>query len=291
MNKLFLTTTLSLSLSTLSLFSQEAPAPGAPAPQASTNSIAGLGYLKDYSPIHKYDPKFKVEEISYSVRLADTGKGEFLDVNIRLKSRVPETNEYAIYVLALNEGDSTIPMERALNGYPPWRKSDPEKETPKTHFSQLSPANIPREEIWGEELFKKKEAYMYKVHNQAYDYEIGEPSFYEYMLYLTQNPSKALKFNMYGDNGPAKDKFFQTNYVGQTEDEKKRQVHETLSKHTYSMYFNKYETVIVTHHYNQFRPKFMPFNKIGILIFDTKKAKDSLVFRKIQTIDKIKMNY
>lgn len=272
------------------LFSQDKK-PGSS--QASNEQVSKVGTsyssFKDYYPLSIYDPRFRVKKISFVRRHADTGRGEFLDVQMDLEGRVEENVDYAIYVYAANEVDTTNPDEREVIPYPRWRKIDTEKDTTRVRFSKITPENFGKKEIWGEELIKKKQEEVLQKNEQGYDAEVGEPTFDETIQYLIKNPAKALKFTIYGEMGPTADKAMIHNYTPPTEEEKKRQVHDTLPNHTYTVYGAKYATTILSHHYTQYRPNFVTFNKVAILIFDAKKEKNNLVYRAFLDIGDIKM--
>lgn len=278
----------SLILFSFVLFAQDGGTPGGkekPKDQGATSDS------RDLYPLSSYDPRIRLKNISFVRRHADTGKGEFLDVQIELESRVQEPHEYAVYVLAAYEGDRTNPEERKLVPYPKWRKNDPEKEDRTLYFTNVMPTPITSKEVWGEELYNKKRKEMEKRHFQGFEAEMPEPTFTEVVDYLCKNNSKALPFTLYGELGPEKDKAVIYNYVAQTAEEKKKYVHETLPKHTFTIYNNKYRATITSHHYTQYRPNFFTFNKVAVLVFDTKKQTNSLLFRKFLDIKDLKITY
>lgn len=244
-----------------------------------------------YYPLAFYDPKIRLKKVSFVRRHADTGKGEFLDVQIELQSRSRKPHNYSIYVIAVHERDGQNDDERKLVPYPSWRPYNPLAEKRVVTFSNLLPADVPPVEIWGEEELKKRQEHVDKMILRGYEAELGEPNFDEYMRYLSLNPGKALPFTLYGEEGPAKEKILVHNYTPQTQEEKEKWRHETLKDHTYTMYSAKYQTTIITHHYTQYRPDFYTFNKVGILIFDPAKEKNNLVLRRIIDIGDIKMTY
>ncbi|WCL50530.1 hypothetical protein [Leptospira sp. GIMC2001] len=264
-----------------------AQAEGGPTGGDSTASVNN----EPYYPLAYFDPRIKLKKVSFVRRHADTGKGEFLDVQIELESKVMQAHNYSIYVIAVHERDSQNDDERQLVPYPSWRPFNPKAIQKRVTFSNIMPANVPSKEIWGEETYNKRQEEVDKQILRGYNAEIGEPNFDEYMRYLTMNPGKALPFTLYGEEGPAKDKILVHNYTGQTPDEKKGWRHETLKDHTYTLYSNKYQSTIITHHYTQYRPNFLTFNKIGILIFDPNKEKNNLLVRRIVDIGDLKMTY
>lgn len=251
----------------------------------------GTNSNEPYYPLAFFDPKIKLKKVSFVRRHADTGKGEFLDVQLEFESKVMKPHNYSVYVLAVHERDAQNDEEISLVPYPPWRPYNPKKEKKIVTFSNLMPGNFTAEEIWGDEELKKRQEEVEKMLIKGYNAELGEPNFDEYMRYLTMNPAKALPFTLYGEEGPAKEKILVHNYVGQTPDEKKGWRHETLKDHTYTMYSSKYNTTLISHHYTQYRPGFYTFNKVGILVFDPSKEKNNLIIRKIIDLGNLKMSY
>ncbi|TGL75497.1 hypothetical protein [Leptospira jelokensis] len=277
---------LSFTLLSVALFAQETGNT-----QGTQVSAASSKDNRDLYPLSMYDARIRLKNVSFIRRHADTGKGEFLDVQVELESRVPDNHEYSIFVLAGFEGDRVNKDERRLVPYPAWRKADPEKDERTLYFSNIMPTPFTAKEIWGEETYAKKKEEMEKRHYAGFEAEMPEPTFTEVVDYLCKNNAKALPFTLFGETGPSKEKQVIYNYVAQTEDEKKRQVHETLPKHTYTIYNNKYKTTITSHHYTQYRPNFLSFNKVAVLVFDTKKPTNSLLFRKFIDISDLKITY
>ncbi|NCN11516.1 MAG: hypothetical protein GW938_16895 [Leptospira sp.] len=254
-------------------------------------NTASVNNKEPYYPLAYYDPRIKLKKVSFVRRHADTGKGELLDVQIELESRTNKPNNYSIYVIAVNERDAQNDDERKLVPYPSWRPWNPKADKRIVTFSNIMPVNVEPKEIWGEEAFNKKQAEVDKMILRGYEAEMGEPNFDEYMRYLTENPAKALPFTLYGEEGPAKDKILVHNYTNQTAEEKKSFRHETLKDHSYTLYSNKYQSTIITHHYTEYRPNFKTFNKVGILVFDPNKEKNNLLIRRIIDIGDLKMTY
>lgn len=259
--------------------------------QNQANQVAANDAKYDYYPLAFYDPRIRLKKVSFVRRHADNGKGEFLDVQIELESRVMSSHNYSIYVIAAHERDAQNDEERALVPYPSWRPYNPLAEKKILTFVNIMPVNIPVVEIWGEEEYKRKQEEVDKMISRGFTAEMPEPSFDEFMLYLTKNPQKALPFTLYGEEGPIREKMLVHNYVPQTEEERKNWKHETLKDHTYTMYSTKYKTTIISHHYTQYRPNFYTFNKVGILVFDPTKEKNNLILRRIIDIGKLKMAY
>ncbi|GBF49688.1 hypothetical protein LPTSP4_12040 [Leptospira ryugenii] len=279
---------LSLLLLTRLVSAQDA----VPASTTSGNTISqgDNKEIHDLYPLSIYDTRIRLKKVSFVRRHADTGKGEILDVLVEIESRVMENHDYAIYVLAAYERDLVNDAERKLIPYPEWRKYDPKKEARTLFFTNVMPTPVSAKEVWGEEVYKKKIAEVEKLHWQGYEAEIPEPTFTEVVDYLCKNQAKALPFTLFGESGPSQDKVVVHNYVAQTPEEKKKQVHETLPKHTYTIYNNKYQAAITSHHYTQYRPNFLPFNKVAVLIFDTKKPVNGLLFRRFFDITDLKLS-
>lgn len=282
---------LFLALMSLSVFSQDQ----APPKPSTGKQLPGTGYdgLKPYDlyPVAIYDPRISVKGVTFIRRYADTGRGEFLDVQVELQSRVPQDHNYSIYILAAYERDRVNDSERELIPYPAWRKWDPLKEDRILYFSNLMPEQITAKEVWGEELFNKKKTDLDKLHWKGFPAEFPEPTFDEVVDYLCKNPAKALPLTVFGESGPPKEKVVVFNYIAQTAEEKKRYVHETLPKHTYTIYNNKYQTSFTSHHYTEYRPNFLAFNKVAVLVFDPSKQVNNLLFRKFYDISDLKITY
>ncbi|MDZ4725664.1 MAG: hypothetical protein SH817_05885 [Leptospira sp.] len=286
MKKLY--TLLSLLLLTFAINAQDTQ----PASTTSGTTIS-QGENKDVHdlyPLSIYDPRIRLKTVSFVKRHADTGRGEFLDVLVEIESRVMENHDYAIYVLAAHEKNSINEAERRVVPYPEWRKYDPKKEAKTLYFSNVMPTPVTAKEVWGEETYKKKIAEVEKLHWQGFEAEIPEPTFTEVVDYLCKNQAKAHPFTLFGEAGPTPDKIVVHNYIAQTPEERKKQVHDTLPKHTYTIYNNKYQASITSHHYTQFRPNFLSFNKVAVLIFDTKKPVNGLLFRRFFDISDLKLS-
>lgn len=253
--------------------------------------VATSGPKRDMYPLSIYDPRIRLKKVSFVRRHADTGKGEFLDVVVELESRAVENHDYAIFVLAGLEKDLVNEDERKIIPFPAWRKIDPQKEARTLYYTNVMPTPVSAEEVWGKEEYEKRKIEVEKLHMDGFEAELPEPTFTEIVNYLSKNKDKALPFTLYGETGPEKDKAVLYNYVAQTPEEKKRQVHETLPKHTYTIYNNKYRVTVTSHHYTQYRPDFKTFNKVAVLIFDTKKPVNNLLFRRFYDISDVKITY
>lgn len=253
-------------------------------------STQGAKDIHDLYPLSIYDPRIRMKSVSFVKRHADTGRGEFLDVLVEIESRVMENHDYAIYVLAAHEKNEVNDSERRLVPYPAWRAYDPKKEAKTLYFSNVMPTPVTAKEVWGEETYKKKIEAVDKLHWQGFEAEIPEPTFTEVVDYLCKNQTKALPFTLFGETGPTPDKIVVHNYIAQTPEERKKQVHDTLPKHTYTIYNNKYQASITSHHYTQYRPNFLSFNKVAVLVFDTKKPVNGLLFRRFYDISDLKLS-
>ena len=255
--------------------------------QEKANNTAS-GYIL---PIPVYDPKLKVKNVTFIRRHAENGKGELLDVQVDMENMTTSTTEYKVYVLALHEQDDMAKYDDPMIPYPTWRKTIPEMDKKVVLFSNLMPNNVNPKEIWGEELYQKKIKTVEEKQLAGYRVQLQDPSMHEYIQYLLRNPTKALSFKLYGMQGPTKDKILDHNYIGQTAEEKKLQKHDSLGKHTYTVYSGKYTSTVVSHHYSEYRPGFTTFNKVVLMIFDPLRTKNKLVYRKIIEIDKVKLTY
>ncbi|WP_411822099.1 hypothetical protein [Leptospira sp. 'Mane'] len=287
MKKLLILISLSLVLG--GIYAQESGNTGTTS--GTGTQVAGSKDVPDLYPLSIYDPRIRLKNVSFVRRHADTGKGEFLDVQVDLESRVLEDQTYAIYVLAAYEGPKVNEAERKLIPYPKWRTNDPQKEDKLLYFTNVMPTPVTAKEVWGEELYNKKKTEVERMHWKGFETEMPEPTFNEVVDYLCKNNTKALPFTLFGETGPSPDKIVMYNYIAQTPEEKKKQVHVTLPKHTYTIYNNKYQTSISAHHYTQYRPNFLSFNKVAVLVFDTKKQSNSLLFRKFYDITDLKITY
>lgn len=85
---------LSFTLLSVALFAQESGNP-----QGTQVSAASSKDNRDLYPLSMYDARIRLKNVSFIRRHADTGKGEFLDVQVELESRVPDNHEYSIFVL------------------------------------------------------------------------------------------------------------------------------------------------------------------------------------------------
>lgn len=240
-------------------------------------------------PIAVYDPRISIKNISFTRRHADNGKGEFLDVMIYLQNKKSQSIDYKIYVLALYDESAMTVYDDPSLPYPTWRKPLPDLEKKKVYFTNLMPKNIEPKVIWGEEQYNKKVKEVEERVLNGYKVELEEPNENEYVAYLLRHPDDALPFTIYGRISPPKDKVLLHNYIAQTEEEKKRQAHDSLEKHNYTIYASKYNTTVTSHHYTEYRPEFYTFNKVVVLIFDPARQKNKLVYRKFLNLNGLKI--
>ncbi|MCE9499187.1 MAG: hypothetical protein K8R21_01545 [Leptospira sp.] len=247
--------------------------------------------MKDYFPLSVFDPKLKVNRVSFVRKHAGNGKGEFLDVQLELTNTTTTTNNYSIYVLALNETDSVEDDKRGLVPYPKWRNFDPLKVDFVIHFSNLMPVNMDHKEIMGEKDYNTKKACVEERQLRGEKVKMYEPSLWQYVLFLSKNSQKALPFTIYGEQGPPPDKVIVHNLKPGTEEEEKKQMNYTSEKHNYTMYNSRYQTTIFSHHYTQYRPDFYTYNKVVVMIFDPTRQANQLVYRSFFDLGKLKMTY
>ncbi|MCX7999623.1 MAG: hypothetical protein N3A69_11840, partial [Leptospiraceae bacterium] len=194
-----------------------------------------------------------------------------------------------VYVLAVNE--SNIPIY-----YPSkWRPFDPQKGMKYIRFQKLSPDS---EWLKEEDVFTAvttPEVVKYNQEKQkgaVLDGKLrrvaSDPNMDDYIMYLTKNRDKALKVKVYGIQAPEDGTPLTTNR-NVSEAEIKRDVNYEAEKQTYTVQNNKYFTTITTHHFSIYRPDYLFFNKVVILVFDLERPRNQLVFRSIQDIGNIKI--
>ncbi|RHX86395.1 hypothetical protein [Leptospira stimsonii] len=243
----------------------------------------------EYYPLSYYDERLSVKNISFFRRHSDNGKGEFLDVMVELENRDFDPAKFSAYVIAVNETTSVSAEKRELVPFPKWRGYDTENNTFVINFQNLMPQKLEPKSVWGEEKFNKvKKEYDDKI-ARGETVKMGIPSLTEIITYLTNHPENALEFTIFGEQGPKKDQVLISNFVDQTEDEKKKQSHDSLNKHTYTIYNAKYKTTLMSHHYTEYRPGYVTYNKVVILIFNPLKEKNKLVYRRFVDVTGIKL--
>ncbi|MBM9578566.1 hypothetical protein JWG45_15570 [Leptospira sp. 201903070] len=243
----------------------------------------------DYYPLSFYDERLAVKNISFFRRHSDNGKGEFLDVMVELENRDFEPAKFSAYILAVNETSSVSAEKRELVPFPKWRGYDSENNTFVINFQNLMPQKLEPKTVWGEEKYNKvKKEYDDKI-ARGETVKMGIPALTEMITYLTNHPENALEFTIFGEQGPKKDQVLISNFVDQTEEEKKKQAHESLNKHTYTIYNAKYKATLMSHHYTEYRPGYVSYNKVVILIFNPLKEKNKLVYRRFMDVSGIKL--
>jgi hypothetical protein len=271
---------LILLLLALTIFAEEAKNTKPPADDKKSAPAKDetLAMMKDYTPVPTLDPSFTVRGINFLRRAAHNGKGDVLDVQFSIENQEASTRDYSVYVLAYNEAKN--PVFNTLAPPPAWRENDPNSKNTIIKFSVLAPEKITPKDVWGDAVLKQKTDKVESNKLKGYEAELGEPSLNDYMLYLSKKPDKALKFKLAGE---AIEKTTVSNYESSS-DELKRDMNLTaVNKHTYTIFNSKYKTTILTHHYSEFRPDFVFFNRVAILIFD---KDNKLVYRTIQDIGK-----
>ncbi|EQA47004.1 hypothetical protein LEP1GSC050_0942 [Leptospira broomii serovar Hurstbridge str. 5399] len=253
-------------------------------------TAANSGSGVEFYPLAYYDDRLLVKEVSFFRRHSDNGKGEFVDVMIELENRDFDPANFSIYVLALNETSTAkVDDHRELVPFPKWRTYDVEEDVKVVNFHNLMPSPVDNKVVWGDQRYNEiKKKYEDKL-VRGEKAKLGNPSFNELVHYLTNNPQTALPITLYGEAGPTKDKVLISNFVAQTPEDLQKQRHESLSKHTYTIYNAKYKTTIFSHHYTEYRPGYFTFNKIAVLIFNPQKEKNKLVYRKIIDINGLKL--
>ncbi|MEI1279071.1 hypothetical protein V6Z05_12155 [Leptospira venezuelensis] len=244
----------------------------------------------EFYPLAYYDDRLLVKEVSFFRRHADNGKGEFMDVMVELENRDFDAANFSIYILAVNETPlSKVDDRRELVPFPKWRQYDVEEQTKVVNFQNLVPVKLDSKNVWGEKKYGEvKKSYDEKI-ARGEKVKFPNPNLDTLVHYLTNNPKDALPIVLYGEEGPAKDKVLISNFVPQTAEDLQKQKHDTLSKHTYTVYNAKYKSTIFSHHYTEYRPGYFTFNKVVVLIFNPQKEKNKLVYRKIIDINGLKL--
>ncbi|MFB5649862.1 hypothetical protein ACE5IS_04380 [Leptospira wolffii] len=244
----------------------------------------------EFYPLAYYDDRLLVKDVSFFRRHSDNGKGEFMDVLVELENRDFDAANFAVYILAVNEtSKAKVDDHRDLVPFPKWRNYDVEEDTKVVNFHNLVPVKLDNKAVWGEKRYGEvKKGYDDRI-AKGEKVKMPNPSLNELMHYLTNNPKDALPIVLYGEEGPPKDKVLISNYVAQTPEDLQKQKHDSLSKHTYTIYNAKYKTSIFSHHYTEYRPGYFTFNKVVVLIFNPQKEKNKLVYRKIIDINGLKL--
>lgn len=278
-----------------------------PEPAGSTNGAASL---KNYSPLAVYDYRLRVKNITFLRKYAANGRGEMLNVQVDFESNADKTNDYSIYVLALNESNAIEPVARSVAPYPKWRSIDPLKAKKIINFSHLVGGNkIKPEElhkaIWkglepkgtglfGKDTYEQRKKQTDEAQKRGERVKLGEPALDEYILYLTKNPKDALKFKVYGNmSGAINEKErFSTDYKPATTPEDEGDFYNLKTfpnNHSYTIHAARNKTTVFTHHYTAYRPDYYFFNKVVVLVFDPSRKTNKLVHRSIHDITGIQL--
>lgn len=245
--------------------------------------------MKDYNPQSYYDYKMRVKQVSFDKRFAWDGKGEVLNVHFDIENFDVKENKYTFYVLAVNEKNNVNPKSMSLTNNLAWKPQDPKKNMNEILYAQLSPKNIDTKLIYGEELNTYKTNYISTKRENGDSINVTDPNFQTYVAYLSKNSKDGQVFSLFGDEGPKPGKEYETNYKAVNDEEYKSDVLKTVPDHTYSIYYKKRATTIMTHHYSRYRSDFYAFNKVAILIFDNSKKSNPLVYRSIHDISHVKV--
>lgn len=249
--------------------------------------------LKEYQTIPIADPNLEIKGISYFRKVAASGRGEMLDVQFSLynkdvlEGKDKKDKEYSVFVLGLHE--TTAPVH-----YPSkWRKTDPKKNVKLIRFHTLVGAEGDQlkdakfiSDVALNQMASDKNAAMLDERSVAF--HESEPTFEDYLYYLTRNPEKGLKVKVFGYNNPERDKYVVSNLKVDNA-ELAKDMNKEAEKHTYTIQYNKYLTTVTTHHFSLYRPDFLFYNKVVILVFDPDRPKNKLIFRSIQDLGKIRL--
>ncbi len=244
-------------------------------------------YSQDYQALPTEDPMLEVKNISFLRRIASSARGEFLDVQFNLLNKDTKTKEYAVYVLAVHEVE--VPVY-----YPSsWRPSDPQKNIRSVLFQSLSPELIKEEDVLSAVTSPELTQYIQEKQRDAIlDGQLvrqkSEPNLDDYIMYLVKNRDKALKVKVYGNDAPPLQEVLTSN-LSVKKEELDRDVNYESEKQTYTVQSNKHFTTVTTHHFSLYRPDFLFYNKVVILVFDLERPRNQLIFRSVKDIGRIKM--
>ncbi len=244
----------------------------------------------EFYPLAYYDDRLLVKDVSFFRRHSDNGKGEFMDVLVELENRDFDPVNFSVFILAVNETSvAKADDRRSLVPFPKWRNYDVEENTKVVNFHNLVPNKLDNKVVWGDKRYNEvKKNYDDKI-ARGEKVKMPNPSLDELVHYLTNNSKDALPMTIYGETGPTKDKVLLSNFVPQSDDDLLKQKHDSLSKHSYTIYNAKYKTAFFSHHYTEYRPGYFTFNKVVVLIFNPSKEKNKLIYRKIIDINGLKL--
>lgn len=280
--------------------------PASTTPTSSTTAVGENGAdgnsdvmsLQDFNPISLTDARFSVGRVNFDRRYASTGTGEFLDIVFDINNLTNEVINLQAFVIAFNETDAVDRRTRSLIPYPTWRFNDPAQSQFLIHYMTITPDirnNIPSNEteipcsencirgfndldIWNvnDPDYKAYKSIIERMQNAVASSEpiqFVHPPLWKLLNYITNNPTKGLKFTLYGERGPGQDRVIDTNYISPSPQQKKLKINPNLPRHKYTLEFNRQMTVFRSHHFSRYRANFMFFNTVAIILFDADKAK------------------
>ena len=243
---------------------------------AGTNKTVIMA-VSNYNPVAVTNPYFSISRLNLSRRYSPTGQGEFLDVVFDITNKLSSSVDLSAYVVAFQETNAVDHQLRRVIPYPRWRIHDPDGRLFLVHYITVTPKNIDVNSIWNE-----KDRDYIRFHNLIMRQRnavstmgpkpMVHPPFWKYLNYIAMNPAKGLKFKLYGEEGPVEAKQYQTNYVTQTFEEKRAKSYKNIYKHKYTLEHQRSKTIFRSHHYSKFRIDYKFFNKVAIIVFDSKKA-------------------
>jgi len=234
--------------------------------------------VKSYTPIATPDARFSIKNFNFVRRFDSGGLGEFLDVVFDIDNNTQDEMNFFVYVLAFYETDAVIRTGGNYVPYPTWRNYDPDAYNFLTHYISISPADVTDDKIWNEEdpdfwRFKKIHE---RITNHATTLEnvpVFHPPYWKYLAYIYANKSSGLPVKLFGNKSPSEEESFSTNYVAPTAEEMKKKMHPGVVNHKYTINYAKRKTFVQTHHHSPFRPKYVFFNRVAVIIYDADKIK------------------
>jgi hypothetical protein len=244
-------------------------------------------FAKEYQALPSPDPLLEVKNISFQRKVGSSARGEFLDVQFNLVNKDIKTKEYAVYVLAVHEAEAPV-------YYPSnWRSSDPQKGVQSIRFQSLAPEALKEDDVLNATTSPEMTKYLQeKQKNAILDgttlKQSTDPNLDDYVLFLTKNADKALKVKVYGNDSPSHKEALDSN-LNVDNAELTRDVNYKSEQQTYTIQSNKFFTTVTTHHFSMYRPDYLFFNKVVILVFDNERPRNKLIFRAVKDIGKIKM--
>ncbi|MCB1173852.1 MAG: hypothetical protein KDK39_09815 [Leptospiraceae bacterium] len=233
----------------------------------------------DYWPLVQEDPRFKITGMTYDRRFAMNGTGEFLDVVFYVDNLTSNKLNLIGFVMTFWESNAVDEKERTYIPFTDWRHRDYDREKNIIHFMHVSPNPIDPNLVWD---YKDPDFFENaRINARKQNSVIGNqrptndllPPMWKYVEYARYNPDKGLPFSVYGEVGPTDDKKLETNYVDPTEEEKKTKVFKNIDTHTYTLEYNRRQTIYRTFHFSKFRADYKFFNRLALLIMDQDKVK------------------